>query len=60
MAKPSAGYLARQSFRRVRDMLDELRAFVDAEQPAGRVAADPSMFVRRAGGARALLEDDGA
>jgi DNA-binding transcriptional MerR regulator len=59
-AKPSGAYLARQSARRVREMLDELRAFVDAEQPLGRVAADPSMFVRRAGGARALLEDDGA
>jgi len=59
-AKPSGAYLARQSARRVRDMLDELRAFVDAEQPPGRIAADPSMFVRRAGGARALLEDDGA
>jgi DNA-binding transcriptional MerR regulator len=60
IAKPSGAYLARQSARRLREMLGELRAFVDAEQPAGRIAADPSMFVRRAGGARALLEDDGA
>jgi DNA-binding transcriptional MerR regulator len=58
-AKPSGAYLARQSLRRVRDMLDELRTFVGAEQP-GPIAADPSTFLRRAGGARALLAEDDA
>ena len=57
-AKPSGAYLAKQSARRVRDMLDELRGFVDADPRQGHVAADPSMFVRRAGGARTLLADD--
>lgn len=57
-AKPTGAYLARQSARRVREMLDELRTFVEAEQPQARIAADPSMFVRRAGGARALLPED--
>jgi DNA-binding transcriptional MerR regulator len=56
-AKPSGAYLARQSAKRLREMLQELRALVDAEVPPARTAADPSMFVRMAGGARALLGD---
>lgn len=56
-AKPSGAYLARQSAKRLREMLGELRALVEADAPPARTAADPSMFVRMAGGARALLAD---
>ncbi|HWB75516.1 MAG TPA: MerR family transcriptional regulator [Nannocystaceae bacterium] len=48
VAKPSSGYLARQSLCSALAMLDELRAFVRADEPLERNAADPSRFLERA------------
>jgi DNA-binding transcriptional MerR regulator len=56
MAKPSGAYLVRQSLARARTMLEELRAYVRNEEPLERTAADPSTFVARAGGVRAIME----
>jgi DNA-binding transcriptional MerR regulator len=56
MAKPSGAYLVRQSLARARLMLEELRAWVKSDDPSERTAADPSAYVARAGGVRALLE----
>ena len=56
MAKPSGAYLVRQSLARARLMLEELRVWVRSDDPLERTAADPSAFVARAGGVRALLE----
>lgn len=48
VAKPSSGYLARQSLHAALTMLDELRSFVRADEPLERNAADPSRFLERA------------
>ena len=56
MAKPSGAYLVRQSLARARTMLEELRAYVRNEEPLERGAADPSTFVARAGGVRAIMD----
>ena len=56
MAKPSGAYLVRQSLARARVMLEELRIWVRSDDPLERTQADPSTFVARAGGVRAILE----
>jgi DNA-binding transcriptional MerR regulator len=56
MAKPSSAYLVRQSLSRARLMLEELRVWVRSDDPTERTGADPSTFVARAGGVRAILE----
>jgi len=45
VAKPSGGYLARQSLGVALGMLDELRTFVRADEPLERNAADPSRYL---------------
>jgi DNA-binding transcriptional MerR regulator len=55
MAKPSGTYLVRQSLARAKALLDELRGFVRSDEPFERTAADPSAFVARAGGVRAIM-----
>ncbi len=58
LAKPSGPYLVRQSLARARLVLEDLRALVRNEgtEPLERTAADPSQFVARAGGVRAVME----
>jgi DNA-binding transcriptional MerR regulator len=59
LAKPSGPYLVRQSLARARLVLEDLRALVRNDgtvEPLERTAADPSQFVARAGGVRAIME----
>ncbi len=50
VAKPSGGYLARQSLGVALGMLEELRTFVRADEPLERNAADPSRYLSFAPG----------
>ena len=54
-APPSGLYLARQSLRRVRTLLDETRSMTTGDD-LDRTSADPAAYVAAAGGARAILE----
>lgn len=48
MASPATGYLARQSLRRVRAVVDEIEALLESSVERDPTGADPADYLRRA------------